>query len=706
MSTLDFNQAIAGTHRSEPLTSRIPPRRWAAVISAVMFAGLAAHEVSERWNSASPAQASAVDVVPNYTAALDPIYHGNFAGEPTTITPTSQPSLRITTDQPSQSVTLTASDLPPLDAGSFVVTSSMSGTPAAAAVPTTQASTSVVINPPAGATETVVIGTQPAPTPAGNATNQPVALAVVDQPATAPSPADQAFGDVVTPRLVEEGVNSDGRVLLQTGKNSMIKTGVPISRLSIGSQEVATVNAVNSDTILVNAKKAGTTQIIVWDDKERSQIIDVIVTLDLTGLTDHIKKIAGESKIDVIEVNGAVSLRGIVPDAEVAKQIEQVASQYGKVLNQLEVAGGQTVVVQVQFAEVSRSATNSLGVNWGFESGVAAFGMNIGQIAPLGLNAQDGVISGLFAPTEAGAASVFGKGQVGNNPFAYYIQALRENNLMRMLANPYITTSSGAEGRINAGGEFPVPVPSAQGGSPTIDYRKFGIELKCTPVVLGNGKIRMKVDYEVSDLDYGSAVNVLGVSVPGLRTRNGTTTVELAEGQTLPLGGLFDSRTISNVSKFPGLGDIPYIGQLFRSTRFQRRETELVILLTPNLAGALNPGEVPTLPGAGWRNPTDWDQFAYGDGGGDAQADPLRDWNKDPADRGAPSNVKGKPRGYAGLGGSTEVNPPVALQPGVRPVADTAPPVFMGTAGYAPVQDGSTSATDAAPASATTSDNR
>jgi pilus assembly protein CpaC len=534
-----------------------------------------------------------------------------------------------------------------------------------------------------------------APTDAAPASTSipPVAESTLaDSKAVTPSTAVDAA------KLVAAGLNGEGKLQLAIGRQGIVKTTVKISRVSIGNAEIADVLTTSVDSLLVTAKKTGATQIIVWDDGGRSEIIEVSVNTDLAGLTEQMRKSLPGTPVDIAEANGAIVLRGRVQSAQQAQQAQLLAEQFGKVVNFIEIAGGQRISVKVQFAEVSRSVQNDLSINWGFSDGRNVFGSRVGGLGTGGGYAfeRGNGISGILTPDPTSTVSLFGRGLVGVNEFSYLIDALKTNNLMRMLAQPYITTNSGEAGEIFAGGEFPVPVPSDSGGSPTIDYREFGIRLKCTPVALGNGNILMKVEYEVSDLDFSSAVNVLGVQVPGLRKRSGSQTIELAEGQTLPLGGLFDSQTVMSVSKVPGLGDIPYIGALFRSTSFQRRESELVVMITPDLAGAFNPDEIPAMPGADWRNPSDAEQYFHGDIGGDAQADQQRDLFKKPSERGATVNDPGTskvvadagpsdPKGYAYFSPlSKQATEPAATANSSRP--GSAPPLFLGEAGYAPVE--------------------
>jgi len=218
--------------------------------------------------------------------------------------------------------------------------------------------------------------------------------------------------------------------------------------------------------------------------------------------------------------------------------------------------------------------------------------------------------------------SLLAGGQIGSVYFESMIQALKQNNLGRLLAEPNLIATSGQEANFLAGGEFPVPV--AQGGAGasgnlaiTVEYKEFGVRLTFVPVALGNGKIRMKVAPEVSQLDFANSVTLSGLVIPGLTTRRVSTTVELAEGQTFAIAGLLNNSISANKQALPLLGEMPVIGTLFRSVRYQRNETELVVLVTPRLAGAMKPGQVPVLPGEKWRHPGEASLYLNGDIGGE-----------------------------------------------------------------------------------------
>jgi pilus assembly protein CpaC len=413
-------------------------------------------------------------------------------------------------------------------------------------------------------------------------------------------------------KLVAEGVGADGKVRLTVNKTVVITTTQPYKQVSVGSPDIADVNAIGANNILVTAKKQGSTQLIIWDDANHSQVADIVVGMDLEQLQTELNTAFPGSKIQVASLNGNLSLRGQVADLKVAEQASNMAQAYApKVLNLLEVAGGQQVMLQVRFAEVSRKASDQLGVNFAMTDGVFSLGSNIGQVNPSGFDTATGlgnVATGSVAP----GVTLFGSGAFGNTAFRYFIQALRQNNLLRILAEPNLVAISGQEASFLAGGEFPVPVPqSGTGGGSTItiEYKEFGIRLNFVPVVLGNGKIRLKLSPEVSDLDFSSPLIIQGSRIPIVNKRTVTTVVELADGQTFAIAGLLDHHTNATRNVTPLLGDIPVLGVLFRSVQYDRQETELVVLVTPRLVEPMNPSQVPALPGENWRHPKEMDLF-------------------------------------------------------------------------------------------------
>jgi pilus assembly protein CpaC len=417
---------------------------------------------------------------------------------------------------------------------------------------------------------------------------------------------------------ITDGLNDGAGIKLLTGKSITLTTKTPYKRMQVTNPDVADVNAIGPSSILLTAKKAGDTQLILWDDQDRAQVVNVNVDVDLESVKRQLKASFPDLKIDAQALADSVALRGQVPSAQVAEQAVEMTSSFAKVHNFLEISGGQQVILQVQIAEVSKSVERDLGVNFGGTDGVTIFGNNAGGFNPFGL--AGGPPPMLQIPGGGSLGQMFLRGEAGNTAFAIFIKALRENNLMRTLAEPNVIAINGQEASFLAGGSIPVPVSQGgTGGSAAISvtYEPYGVQLHFTPQMLGNGKIRLKVAPDVSALDYGNAVTIPGSGpIPALTEQKVDTTVELADGQSFALAGLLNNTTNATVDAIPLLGDIPILGELFRSTKFQRSETELVIIVTPRLVEPLNPDQVPALPGQYWRNPTGPELYLGMDMGG------------------------------------------------------------------------------------------
>jgi pilus assembly protein CpaC len=457
--------------------------------------------------------------------------------------------------------------------------------------------------------------------------------------------AGDAHAPSTRPAPIARDLPEGGQVSVMANKSVVVKTRVPYKNVSISQPDIADVSLVGPTDILLTGKKPGLTQLIIWDDQDRTQVIEVKVGFDLQALQDQMRAMFPGSRIETTSLNGTVALRGRVPSLEVARQAEEVAGPYAqKVLNFLEVAGGQQVVLQIRFAEISRSASTNLGFNFTALDQTSSFTSINGP----GGDPFGGVALGNKDTKISSGVTLFGRGRANQTSFEYFIQALRRNNLLRVLAEPNLVVYSGSQGSFLAGGEFPVPVPqsgSGAGGSNaiTVEYKQFGVRLDFTPVVLGDGRIRLKVTPEVSDLDFSRSVSFNGFVIPSLTKRTLTTEVELAEGQSFAVGGLLNNRVTANKDVTPLLGDLPIIGTLFRSVRYERNETELVVLVTPRLVEAMNPAQVPALPGERWRYPSEANLMLKGDLGG-----PREDVDDSP-----PQSSGGRPARFRGEYGFT-----------------------------------------------------
>ena len=280
-----------------------------------------------------------------------------------------------------------------------------------------------------------------------------------------------------------------------------------------------------------------------------------------------------------------------------------------QIINLIRLPGPQQVLLKVQVAELNRTALRQLGVDFLFQNNGNAFGSNIGGGLPPGI--EGGGLLGLLDPltTDATAFGVFDGGNVN-----FFVDALRRNQVFKILAEPTLVALHGQEASFLSGGEFPVPVPQggAATGAVTIQYREFGVGLTFVPFILDEDTVRLAVAPEVSSIDFTLGITVGGIQVPALNTRRTRTVVELQQGQTLAVSGLLQVEMEAGTDRIPGLGDLPHIGALFRNNTSRRVEKELIILVTPHLVGALSADEVPPPPGADVCEPTDKEFFLQG----------------------------------------------------------------------------------------------
>ena len=313
-------------------------------------------------------------------------------------------------------------------------------------------------------------------------------------------------------------------------------------------------------------------------------------------------------RVTASTVDGSIVLDGQVDNPVQAQELRELAERYlgddETLLFRVRVAAPTQVNLRVRVAEVSRDVLKEFGINWEaiFQNGNFAFGLVSGRAV------SDGLGNFLRSPT--GANSAFGSWQSGDDFVNTALDALAEEGLVNVLAEPNLTALSGETASFLAGGEFPIPIDSDEDGL-EIEFKEFGISLAFTPTVLSANRISLRVRPEVSDLSDKGAITINGLIIPALATRRAETTVELGSGQSFAIGGLLSTDIENAISKYPGLGDLPVLGALFRSTRFRSNETELVILVTPYLVRPVDE-PVMALPTDGYRAPSDIERILDG----------------------------------------------------------------------------------------------
>ena len=367
---------------------------------------------------------------------------------------------------------------------------------------------------------------------------------------------------------------STSRIVVPIDKSRIVHFDQPFSRVHVGSGDIAEVVPLSPSTIYLLGKKRGSTNLtITTANNAIVAVVDVVVTYDLDGLRQHLSDLLPTESVEIQPAGDALVLSGHVSSADHLRTITAIAERYapGAVTNLMSLSGSQQVLLEVKFAEVQRSALVNMGLN----------NINAGLT-----NTQlTGTVP--FSPTSFGTI-----GGLLSDSKTYFlhaeIQALEQSGAVRTLAEPNIVSLSGETATFLAGGEFPIPVvQSLSGGAPTttIEYKDFGVGLSFTPTVISSDTINLVLKSEVSALDSTFAVETNGISVPGLKVRRATTTVELRNGQSFAIAGLIQDDFNDSLKSLPGLGSIPIIGALLRSTSYQRNQTELVVFITVHLVG-------------------------------------------------------------------------------------------------------------------------
>ncbi len=442
-------------------------------------------------------------------------------------------------------------------------------------------------------------------------------------------------GDAVEVEFtVTEAKTSGQLITVPVNQGVLVDFNVPVREVHVANPQIADVTPTSPKQILVDGRSYGTTQLTVRVDGGQQRMFTVAVDLDLARLQMSIEQAVPRATVKAQGMLDTVVLTGKVPDIQSAERILQIAEIYSKrVINQVQVAGVQQVMLRVTVAEVNRSATRQLGFNgWmaGDDFPSANFVNNLGGINPVSISGTNGVSATDTIPFVTGSMDLTASPTLAVGfpqvQMQIFIRALRENGLLHVLAEPNVVTVSGEAATFLAGGEFPVPVPDEDGIS--VEFREFGVRLNFTPTVLGPDTIHLKVAPEVSEPDFTNAVQIAGYVVPGLSSRRVSTTVELGPGQTFAIGGLLSDRTRAVTSRVPALGDLPVLGALFRSVEYQQEESELVVLVTPELVAPLNPDQVGYVAGGKDVPPNDWELFMLGrihgaGGGADSASAPL-----------------------------------------------------------------------------------
>jgi pilus assembly protein CpaC len=402
-----------------------------------------------------------------------------------------------------------------------------------------------------------------------------------------------------------QAAQSSAPLRVMVGKSLLINTTERLRRISLTDPAVAWAQVVTPTQILVHGRSPGEISLLIWDESERSRSFDLRVDVDVSACAEEEHRVFPDEQITITPSRAAIVLSGHVSTEDVAKRAGELASAYSpKVVNVLTFGpvGAQEVLLQVKFAEVDRTALTQLGVNF-ISTGA---GNTIGTITT-------GQFGG-FGPQQLGQNNGGGGTTAGSETinnvlnlflfrpdinFGAVIQALQTKNLLQILAEPNLIAVNGKEASFLAGGQFPFPIvqPGAGFTAVTISFKEFGVRLQFTPVITPNGYIHLKVAPEVSTLDFANALTISGFTVPALSTRRAETEFELQDGQSFVIAGLMDNRVTDIYNKIPGLGDIPILGNFFRSKSLQKSNSELMVLCTvKRISPASEPTVGPKLP--------------------------------------------------------------------------------------------------------------
>jgi pilus assembly protein CpaC len=387
------------------------------------------------------------------------------------------------------------------------------------------------------------------------------------------------------------------------GKSVLVDSPQIIERISVANGDLAEAVAITPREVLINGKAPGETSLIVWQQGGNRLFFDLTVQRNESRIDDIRRELAAEmgSQNVTMNVDGdTVFLRGTVTDLTTAQRAVLIASTIGKPVNLLRVNIPGTdaqILLKVKFADVDRSATQQLGINFFSTGGLNTPGsISTGQFQPPLVTPGTGPGSSTTV-TLSNALEVFLLRPDLN--LGATIAALQSKNLLQILAEPNVLAINGHSASFLAGGEFPFPNLQGGGaglGAVTIQFREFGVRINFTPTVTPRGTIRLLVNPEVSSLDFANGLIFNGFTIPALTTRRVSTEIELDEGQTFAIGGLLDNRDTETFNKIPGLGDIPFFGKLFRSRQITKNNSELLVMVTPELVRPIPKGApVPDL---------------------------------------------------------------------------------------------------------------
>ena len=415
-----------------------------------------------------------------------------------------------------------------------------------------------------------------------------------------------------------------GQLDVPLNKSQVLTVDRAFSKAVVGNPEIADILPVTNRSVYVLGKKMGTTSLTIYDANNRViSVVDVAVGPDVVSLRRQFSELMPNEKIGARISNEAVVLTGILSSGPAVDQAMQLAQTFAgdKVVNMMSVGASQQVMLEVRFSEVNRQAAKQIGVSAFLGSDNGSFGSVLGNGASLTPDPETGT-GVLKLDAILNSFGIFRKAfDIGSLNINAVLDALERKGLVKTLAEPTLVALSGETASFLAGGEFPIPVSQGNsggggngggGGNITVEFKPFGISLAFTPTILADGVINLAVEPEVSSIDPSASITVNGLTIPGLQTRRANTVLELRDGESFAIAGLIRKDFTTTVRQVPLLGSIPIIGSLFRSTGFQKGETELVMVVTPRIVRPIKPGAAIALPTDRVGNPNEGDLFLLG----------------------------------------------------------------------------------------------
>ena len=392
--------------------------------------------------------------------------------------------------------------------------------------------------------------------------------------------------------------NQNTVLKIAKGKPKTIRTSAAFYEIVIGDPEIANVNPLTDRSFYVLGNNLGTTGIALFDEnKQLVGTIDVEVTLDTDRLASTIRETVPGANITVNSANGRLVLSGEAEDAVAAEKASRIATRFSgdeDVINSVKISSSQQVQLNVRFVEINRQAGRELGTKISASYMTAAGGISFN--------------SDPSASTNSPAAQLVGALTQGNFSIDVAIKSLEDRGVARRLAEPNLIARSGEKASFLAGGEFPIPV-AQDDKKITVEYKRFGVGLEFTPTVLSDGLISLDIEPEVSSVDTSASYSVGDISLPGFSVRRARTSVDLKSGQSFMIAGLLQTQNDMNTERVPGLGKLPVLGALFSSKAYQRRETDLVIIVTPFLVKPIDPSKKVATPMDGTVSANNVDYF-------------------------------------------------------------------------------------------------